>query len=523
MLGNYDKAIDQFLGCSKVDPANAAPLYQIAEINYELNKTAEALGYAEKAIRLEPENTWYLELYAELLVDAKKYKDAAEVYKKLTEKNPYNTTYFYDLALAYIYQEKYTEAIGVYDLVEKREGISSEIALHKETLYLKQNKINKAIEEIQKLIAAYPSETYNYYILADLYLNNKMSDEAFKVYEKIASIDANDPDIHLSLSDYYRRIGNNDKSFDELKLAFASATLDIDTKVKILLSYYDLSSGSSALKSQAYELLDILIRIHPGEAKAYSIYGDFLYRDKKLDEARTQYLKVIALDSSRYAVWEQLLMIESETGNDSSQAVESKEAIALFPEQAELYLFNGVANYKLKKYDEALLSLSKGALLVVYNDDLTEQFNTYLGDCYYAKNKIKEAFAAYDKVLSINSKNSYVLNNYSYYLALRGEDLGRAEKMARQALDLNPGASSYMDTYGWVLYKEQKYKDAGNWIEKAIENGGDSNGTILEHYGDVLYNLGETEKAVEYWEKSKKTGQGSPLLEKKITDKKLYE
>jgi hypothetical protein len=82
------------------------------------------------------------------------------------------------------------------------------------------------------------------------------------------------------------------------------------------------------------------------------------------------------------------------------------------------------------------------------------------------------------------------------------------------------------------------------WIGRALDNGGrpDSpqdpvkfdkngnplkpylgNGTLLEHYGDVLYKLGEKEEAVQYWIDAKKAGDASGLIDKKIADKKLYE
>ena len=56
-----------------------------------------------------------------------------------------------------------------------------------------------------------------------------------------------------------------------------------------------------------------------------------------------------------------------------------------------------------------------------------------------------------------------------------------------------------------------------------MKNGGDTRSVILEHYGDILFKLGEKEKAIEYWNKAKKKGGGSDLLDKKIVDKNLYE
>jgi tetratricopeptide (TPR) repeat protein len=418
---------------------------------------------------------------------------------------------------------KYSDAIAVYDLVEAKIGVSEDLCIQKEKIYLELKKVDKAAEEIKKLIKAFPSETLYYNYLADLYLDNNMPDKAFEIYEQILVLDPDNANVHLSLADYYRKKGDKEKSFNELKLAFSNVNLDVDTKVKILLSYYTLTEKSDDLKPQAYTLIDSLINTHPDDAKAYSIYGDFLYRDKKYTDAKAQYLKVITLDSSKYDVWAQLLLLESELNENEELLSESKRALELFPDHPALYLFNGVANYQLKKYDEAIITLNKGVALVVYDDEMLEEFYTYLGDSYYAKKDSKDAFASYDKVLELNPKNTYVLNNYSYYLSLKGEDLDKAEKMAKKVVDQNEKNSSYLDTYGWVLYKEKKYTDSEIWLNKALQNGGDSSAVILEHYGDVMFRLESTDKALEYWKKAKAKGKGSDFLDKKISDLKLYE
>jgi len=116
-----------------------------------------------------------------------------------------------------------------------------------------------------------------------------------------------------------------------------------------------------------------------------------------------------------------------------------------------------------------------------------------------------------------------VLNNYAYYLSLRNEKLDKAELMSRKAVELDPGNGSNMDTYGWVLYKEGKYEDAKEWIGKAMENGEDTSAVVLEHYGDVMWQLGDKKEAQKYWEKAQKAGKGSEFLEKKVRDKMLYE
>lgn len=80
-----------------------------------------------------------------------------------------------------------------------------------------------------------------------------------------------------------------------------------------------------------------------------------------------------------------------------------------------------------------------------------------------------------------------------------------------------------MDTYAWILFQSDKFNLAKEWLEKAIKTGGEKNGIILEHYGDVLFKLNEVEKALEYWKKSKASGRSSEKIDKKIADKNIYE
>jgi Tfp pilus assembly protein PilF len=95
--------------------------------------------------------------------------------------------------------------------------------------------------------------------------------------------------------------------------------------------------------------------------------------------------------------------------------------------------------------------------------------------------------------------------------------------MAKKAITLEPGNSSFQDTYGWVLYKLGKYNDAKTWVGKALDDKEAVSAEVMEHYGDILFKLGETATAIEFWEKAKAKGPGSALLDKKISEKKLYE
>jgi Tfp pilus assembly protein PilF len=144
-----------------------------------------------------------------------------------------------------------------------------------------------------------------------------------------------------------------------------------------------------------------------------------------------------------------------------------------------------------------------------------------LGDAYNGTKEYAKSDKAYEEALAYNPNNLYVLNNYSYYLALRKENLERAEKMSAQTVKDQPNNSSFLDTYAWVLYMREKYREAKKIIERALAVPGASS-TLYEHCGDILFQLGDVEGAVVQWEKARSLTTQHDIIDKKIANRRLY-
>lgn len=522
ILGNYDKAIELYQKALEQDPDDAATMYELASIYNERGKIAEALPLAEQAVEKDPSGKWYKLLLVQLYQSDGKYAAAGKIIEQLLAAEPDNIEYYQDQALNYIYSGDYKNAVKTYDVLESKLGINEDISIQKEKIYIMMNKPDKAIEEIRKLSDAFPDDPRYLEMLAELYMTTGMYDQALEVYNRVLKIDPENPYINMSLSDYYRKKGDRAKSLEYLRAGFANPNLDIDTKVTILLAYYSVNEIYSTYKDEAFELATILVETHPSDPKAHSIYADFLVQDKRYEEAREAFRKVISIDSTKYLVWEQLLFVESELQDWTAMADESRRAIDLFPQQPLVYLFAGAASFQLKDYETAAGHFRNAVNFIIGNDLLLAQCYAYLGDTYFQLKEHAKSDEAYEKVLKIDPANSIVLNNYAYYLSLRNERLDDAEEMARKAVELDPENGANLDTYGWVLFKQGKYEEAKEWIGRAIENREES-AVVVEHYGDVLWKLGDKKEAVKYWEKALKIGEGSEFLEKKVQDKTYYE
>jgi Tfp pilus assembly protein PilF len=432
--------------------------------------------------------------------------------------------YLYELSNAYLVNNDGNNAIKTYDKVEELLGVTEEISLQKQRIYLIQKKTDQAAEELKKLIKEFPDQEVRYLsMLAEMYMDAGKPDVAAGYYQQILATDPQNPYIHITLSDYYRQKGDKKHSFDELKLGFANPALDIDTKIRVLLTFFSANEVYTENKDDIMDLAQILVTTHPNDPKAHSMYGDFLLDDKKYAEARDEFRKVIAIDSSRYAVWESLLNAEIQLADYAALESESSRAIELFPLLPVPYLFKGVAMLEKKQNEDAVINFNSGLKLVSGNNLLTVQFYTNLGDAYNRMKNHRLSDESYEKALALDPENSYVLNNYAYYLSLRNENLEKAETMSSKSVKLDPGNAANMDTYGWVLYKLGRFEEAAKWVEKAVAATPSPDTDLLEHLGDIYFKLGNTDKAMLYWQDALKVGKGSEFLEKKVKERKLYE
>ena len=59
------------------------------------------------------------------------------------------------------------------------------------------------------------------------------------------------------------------------------------------------------------------------------------------------------------------------------------------------------------------------------------------------------------------------------------------------------------------MFRLGRYNDAKEWIGKSLKNSNDNSATVLEHYGDVLFKLGDSAGALDYWQRARNAGEGA--------------
>jgi tetratricopeptide (TPR) repeat protein len=396
-------------------------------------------------------------------------------------------------------------------------------------LFIEAGKIKEGIAEGEKLIRTFPDEERYVMAFTEVLSQKGLRNEAIQYLEKFTASNPDAVDARMLLAGFYRDTNQEEKARPLLLSLFENISVDVSSKLIVLGAYNaemnaNKAKGFSDPDKEAFalQLFQKLSQANPEHPSVHIIGGDLYLSSGKIREAQHEYLLAVEHGDVNFEVWENLLLLEVQLDQFDNVMKHAEQALEIFPNQSMIHYFNGYAQFRRHHFDDAIASLEQAKKLSASNPTQISEINTLLGDAYNAVKDYAKSDKAYEDALAYNPNNEAVLNNYSYYLALRKENLEKAEKMSATLVKNDPENPTFLDTHAWVLYVRQKYKEAKKTIEKAISTG-NANATHFEHYGDILYQLGDVDGAVIQWEKARGLNAKSETLNKKIANRKIYE
>ncbi len=155
----------------------------------------------------------------------------------------------------------------------------------------------------------------------------------------------------------------------------------------------------------------------------------------------------------------------------------------------------GLGKEAIAAYDEALRRAP--------NDSVRSVVHALTGVMYATQNQARRSVAEYSRAIALDPSNALALNNLAYTLAVQGRDLPRALEMSEKSLVIEPLNATYIDTYGYILYRLGRLDEAKKSLRQAMSIQDDPD--IMLHYADVLQSLGEEFMADYYRKKAGET------------------
>lgn len=522
--GNYDEALNLLQHCHALDSTNAAVLSELSGFYNVLQDKGKAAVFLQKAVDKDPDNYYYNMMLGSLYKDLDRKEEAIDIYNKILKAHPEKIDVFMSLAEVYNDNGDLKKAIEVLDELENSVGVRESITLNKFRLYSMLSEKDKAFDEIEIIIQKNPDNISYILLLGDLYMQDNQLDKSLEQYKKVETIDPDYPALVLSMVNYYEKSGKPELALEEINRALVSPMFEIDVKLQLLTRYITMLQTNETDTKIANPLFATLFDQHPHNAQLNFLYGSVLLLQENEEDAMKQFEIYTAAEPENPAGWEQMLRIALPDSLDKVIMI-TQEALKYIPDAYQFYFYLGGAKYQQEKYKEALAIFEEG--LEAMGEEsipVKSDFYAQIGDLNYHLGNKELAYENYEKALKLNPQNLGVLNNYSYFLSLDNKSLDKAERMSGVSVKAEPTNATFLDTYGWVLFKQGAYTMAKIYIENAVKYSEDApSAEVLEHYGDILYKTGEEEKAIEQWKKAKELGSDSKTLDKKIKTKRYIE
>ncbi|MFT5722963.1 MAG: tetratricopeptide (TPR) repeat protein [Bacteroidia bacterium] len=490
VLGNYPEAARLFADALKIDPRSHATMYQLANLNMAVSGFHDAVYWAEKSMLDNPVyNYWYAGQLAQAYSKVGEFRKSAQVFEVMAENEPERPTNYQEASRQYINAQEFKKAIKLLEVYVDRFGIDEEAARMIEGLYFELGKSKDGISWMQKLTDSDPDNVRYIGLLAESYVRDRQNDKAKMLYLRILKMEPDNGYGHFGLSDIYKRQKQEDSSFYHLTKGFDDVIIPIETKIKVVGSFFPYLRSNDKMRDRALVLTKKLITVHDKEDKAYLVRSDVLHVLGEQEDARKLIITASELNPGNIGIWKKLLGIDDELGNYAWLVDDSKEALSYFPNQPFLYIINSFANYSTYKYEQAISMAEEGLEIALLPSDRIDLLVT-IADASYELGQYEKTYETYDEVLELDPKNDGAMNNYAYYLSEQQVRLNDALVMIDKALLINPNRPTYLDTKGWVLFQLERYSEALPILEKAYSHF-IKDKEVANHYADCLEKLGK--------------------------------
>ncbi len=478
-------------------------------VSAEANRDLEtALKHFVAAAHADPDNESLVLQVAGRLLEVKRSDEAVGVLLRAAARPDASARVSAWLALAYASQDKTAQAIAA-----NRTALAKDPTLllsyqHLSTLYAEHRQPGEALKVLDEA-AAQPSTEANYALgVADLYGNfvrarpedtEAVRPRILNALDRAAGLRGQDPDLTQRVGDRYKQMGEWDKA-EVLYRELLEDDTDLPLVRESLVDLY-LRTGKA---DRAVELLQAIARDYPANEQASFVLGTITYQQKNFAEAERQFDRTRMLRPDFEPVYYELTGVKLALKKPAEALDLLAEARRRFAKSFQLEFYTGLAHAQAKQYDDAVKHFTEAEIIARATEPgrLGPLLYFQLGAACERRGDYAEAEKHFRRCLELSPDFAEALNYLGYMWAERGANLEEARALIEKALKLEPENGAFLDSLGWVLFKQKQPRAALDWLRKAIAHTEEPDATLYDHLGDVHAELGEAEPAREAWRKS---------------------
>ncbi len=199
------------------------------------------------------------------------------------------------------------------------------------------------------------------------------------------------------------------------------------------------------------------------------------------------------------------------------------EARQHFPQTPEIVYYLGIAQREAKHFQEAVATFEEAL-----HEAEAEGAEIANARFYFDYGAAAEQAGLHDKAadlfrksIAVDPANAADAYNYLAYMwAERDTHLDEAEQMIKLALQADPNNGAYIDTLGWLEFRQGKFDQALSDLLRAAQKLTREDPVVLEHVGDACAKLNKPAQALDAWQKALNLDPQNKKLADKIDNAK---
>jgi len=515
LTGNSGEALKFFEQCIKLNTESDATYYQMAQILIATGDIESGKKNLKKAYEIDDKNLWYIMMLASTYYQEEKIDSAIIYYENAIKYYPEKTEMKMTLGNLYSENRKFDKANRIFESIDEEYGINKSSTVASVQNLMWAERYNEALDKIKQLLEIYPDEILYNGLLAEIYRGLGENNKAMEVYNNMIENYPEDPQTQLSLCDFLI----NQKRYKELFIIIEKVIMNDNIRREDKLTLFARMIETPAIVETNGNKLQVSLMVLEEEYKndhvVQILRPEVLLKQNRYNEAENLLEEIIKKQPENYFAFEKLLLLYLDTGNFNKLEERGKECATKFNRSLLAKVLYATGAMENKNYETANEELRKATILAGNNQEMIMQVLSMKADIYYRMKEYEKAFETFEEALKTNKDDMMTLNNYAYYLAEQDKRLKEAEEMARKVIEKEEYNNTYLDTYGWVLYKRGKLRGAEEIFKKIIESGGDDP-EYYEHYGYILKKRKKCEDAIIYWEKALKLDKTKIQLTEEI-------
>ena len=460
------------------DNTHYAAHYSVAELYALDGEYKKALDRAHRAVRIDPTNLWGWRLERSLHLEAGNWQSFFFATDSLVARGDQDPALCFESAAVAQEQGEIHVAVRFVEAAEKATGRTPEGTQFLTQLLLSTDP--ERVLRIQKetlLVCPEPLEMLGMHASTLLQLHRYA--EAKSVFQKALRDFPNDGRAHLGLSSAYESLQQHDSAAMHRVFAMEEPALDIDQKIKMVLSL--LTS------KEALNLVNALRTTHPENPKGWALSADVYSHRNRMEEARGFWRTALRLPGGDlWLIHQSLLVADAEAKAYAEWESDALYAVESYPLKAAAYFHWGMALQGQKKWKEALSAYTSGLPYSLSVPELHFQLYTQIAEVHHRLGDPQASNEAFEYILSKQPTFLPALNNYAYFLAVRGERVDYALVLMQRVLAecqkrQSPISYEYLDTLAYVLYKNGDLPQAWVAMERCLAAGGAQDAGVVEH------------------------------------------